>query len=275
MQANLPWKAARALAATGSRVRRAEWTDRYIFRSPGGLHWIADYDETYQRVVRADDFERGEFLALDWTDADPDQNLCVGIDLGAYAAGELAGVLSTTQEGFTYNTRQSPWVLNPRRYVNRQAVSVTVTYSWSVSDQNMQNLPPGSYAVQTTLPPGGSVDMWNLLGGWLYANIGYAAAFFSGVITTSWRQMTFDTSNYGQRVVFNPFASAVSVKLTGSVWDKLLLNGVVVRSTGGGGAFADVEFTLPINGSFTIAARSDRTDFPYYIGYDIQSVFRV
>jgi hypothetical protein len=274
MQANLPWLSARALAAGGSRVRRAEWTDRYIFRSPGGLHWIADYDETYQRVITATDFQRAEFLALDWTDADPDQNYCVGIDLGSYEAGELAGVLSTEQEGFTYNTRQSPWVLNPRVVVNRRPFPVTVTYSWSVSDQNQQNLPLGSYSVSINLPPGGSVDMWNLLGGWLNANVGYAAAFFSGLITTTWRQMTFDTSNYGQRVIFNPFAAAVSVKLTGSVWDKLLINGVAVRSTSGG-AFADVEVTLPINGSFTLAARSDRTDYPYFIGYEVAAVFRV
>lgn len=274
MQANLPWRAARALAKAGSRVRRAEWTDRYIFSSPGGLHWIADYDETFQRVVQADDFERAEFLALDWTDADPDQNYCVGIDLGSYEAGELAGVLSTEQEGFTYNTRQSPWVLNPRVVINRRPFPVTVTYSWSVSDQLQANIAPGSYSVSINLPPGGSVDMWNLLGGWLNANVGYAAAFFSGLITTTWRQMTFDTSNYGQRVIFNPFAAAVSVKLTGSVWDKLLIDGVAVRSTSGG-AFADVEFTLPINGSFTLAARSDRTDYPYFIGYEVAAVFRV
>ena len=82
MQKDLSWPQAKALADTGSVVRRAGWLSSSIFSTDGGLYWLNAPDGS-QRVITAADFKRGEFLALDWTDSAANQGHCIGIDLTA------------------------------------------------------------------------------------------------------------------------------------------------------------------------------------------------
>lgn len=256
MQARLSWPSASELARRGSRVRRAEWTDRYIFRTAGGLHWIADYDETFQRVVQAEDFQRAEFLALDWTDADPDQNHCVGIELGSYSAGEVV----SPSAGHTIPG--TPYVPGYKKLNPPSWGYLSGNYLMVVPGFTGRELAPGTYWINNYLGKTELITFTEILPVPAVPDI-----FVPGTAPVS-------TSNYGQKVIFNPFTEAVSVQLTGSVYDKLLINGSVVRSTPGG-AFDQVDFTLPAGGSFTLAARSDRTAYPFWVGYEVAAVFRV
>ena len=295
MQAHLSWSAARSLAASGSRVRRAGWTDRYVFRTRGGLHWLGDYAGTYKRVIRAADFQRPEFLALDWTDADPDQNHCVGIEADTYKAGEVVSYSPApvwTDGNFSSGT-----------------------LSAGIASVDVPSLPGRAFLKlelpHNTSPVGGDgrpfILIWIERGGvWVQTQqtatgrgyfevspgstiwIGKPGTYEDGrpfpatpvVVGGTW-EIYFsvpstppapDTSNYGLRKIANPFAAPVSVVLTGSVNDTLLLNGAPVRS---GAGFDPVSFQLASGGSFTIAARSVRTDFPFYIGYDLAATFTV
>lgn len=75
-QYNLTWPQARELTKAGYRIRRANWTDRWIFRTDGDLYWLSP-DSAPDRVVQAQDFTKVEFLAADWTTMWPDQHECV------------------------------------------------------------------------------------------------------------------------------------------------------------------------------------------------------
>ncbi len=94
MQANLSWPQAKALADTGSVVRRAGWINKSIFVNAGRLCWLNAPDGS-QRVMRASDFARGDFLALDYTDSAPNQGHCVGIGIAA----DMSASLSTLGSG--------------------------------------------------------------------------------------------------------------------------------------------------------------------------------
>lgn len=94
MQANLSWPQARALADNGSVVRRAGWLSSSIFATAGGLYWFNAPDGS-QRVITAVDFQRGEFLALDWTDSAANQGHCVGIDLTAEMVATPATLIAS------------------------------------------------------------------------------------------------------------------------------------------------------------------------------------
>ena len=82
--------------ATGSIVRRAGWLTRSIFLTRGCLYWLNAPDGT-QRVITATDFQRGEFLALDWTDSAANQGHCVGLVVTA----EMVAVPATLSSGGT------------------------------------------------------------------------------------------------------------------------------------------------------------------------------
>ncbi len=287
MQARLSWPAARSLAAAGARVRRADWSDRYVFRTTGGLYWLGAYDDSYRRVVQGEDFQRSEFLAADWTDADPDQNHCVGIDFGNYTAGEMLPATLPEEKsedfGFTYNSRyaHTPRLGIASRFMLAYPASAVWTnttgfvqrllISWAVGDATIAHMPVGSYSRSITLAPGGSADLEaSMLSGLPRGDV-----FMQGVVSAAWTIPAIaspDTSNYGERVVDNPFVAACTVTLSGSVSDDLLVNGVVVRS---GADFAPLTFVLASGGSFTIAARSERRDFPFWIGYDVAATFTV
>ncbi len=255
MQARLSWPAARSLAASGSRVRRAAWTDRYVFRTAGGLHWLGAYDESYKRVVQAEDFQRAEFLALDWTDADPDQNHCVGISFENYKAGEVVA----PTEGHTIPG--TPYVpgykkLNPPSWGAQSGNLLVIAPGFSGGD-----LAPGTYWRNYSL---GKTELVT------YTEIPPVPATPDIFVPGS---DPIPTSNYGEKILINPFTAPAQVVLSGSVWDSLLLNGVVART--GPGAIDPVSFTIPAGGSFKIAARSGRSDYPFFIGYDLEAAITV
>jgi hypothetical protein len=77
MQANLTWPQARELARTGSKVRRAGWSDEMIFCTAGDLFWRES--SSGQEVVTPADVSYTDLIALDWTDASVAQAACVGI----------------------------------------------------------------------------------------------------------------------------------------------------------------------------------------------------
>ena len=281
MQAQLSWSAARSLAASGSRVRRAAWTDRYVFRTRGGLHWLGDYAGTYKRVIRAADFQRTEFLALDWTDADPDQNHCVGIEADTYQAGEVVSYSPApiwTDGNFSSGTLAAGLqTINIPNLPGRAWLKLEFPHNtglvllWIGSTQTWQPATGRGYA---EVPPGSTV----VIGRPGTYNDGSPYPATPVVIGGTW-SLYFsvsstppapDTSNYGLRTISNPFMAPVTVVLTGSVNDTLLLNGSPVRS---GASFEAVSFQLASGGSFTVAARSDRRDFPFPIGYDLSATF--
>ena len=284
MQARLTWPQARALSDAGARVRRADWDDRYIFRTAGGLHWLSDYAQTYSRVVCGADFQRSEFLAGDWTDADPDQNHCVGIDFSNYTAGEVLTIAGNDNQvsvrDFSYNTRKTPWEITPALIVNPVNFEQEITLSWEVEDQAYANIPRGSYQFTIYQGPFTSTPLQKQMLYYLFPpdapGLRIENIAVAGKITARWKvpKPPPSTDQYSPRTVINTFAAPISVLLTGSVFDQLLLNDSVIRS-GAGGAFDPVRFTLAAGGSFTIAARSQRRDFPFYIGYDIAATFTV
>ncbi|MDR3406391.1 MAG: hypothetical protein P4L99_28155 [Chthoniobacter sp.] len=69
---SLDWFAAEALARSGSQIRRAGWTDRYLILQ--GAVWLL-VAGSVSNVVKATDFAADELNARDWTDqpfaADP------------------------------------------------------------------------------------------------------------------------------------------------------------------------------------------------------------
>ncbi|MEI6493829.1 MAG: hypothetical protein WCO94_14875 [Verrucomicrobiota bacterium] len=278
MQAHLSWPAARAVAASGSRVRRAAWTDRFVFRTAGGLHWLGDYAGTFRRVVRGADFGRAEFLALDWTDADPDQDHCVGIEADTYQAGGLIGPQTFTDQinlgsggnsmpagdyGMTVfrNPFPSEATADVSGYVDNWVLFNGVPEAgWG----NFYTLPPHNFAKKLLIPEGGSFTLacrnapYSGFNPWaLVANVTWSAPFIA-------------RPDYYERTVANPFAGPVAVEITGNVFDTLILDGIATRS---GVAFEPLSFSLAAGSSFTIAARSSRRDYPYFVGYDLAATF--
>lgn len=302
MQAHLSWAAARALAAAGARVRRAGWTDRFVFRTAGGLHWLADYSETFARVVRASDFGREEFLALDWTDADPDQNHCIGIEDDTYQAGGIVSVSGGTPAvpgrtlawGTTYTRAIGEIVGASVDGTPKNLATITLTMTrgsevrtftgaaTGVGDDTYLGFDGASIVLSEGFPgPVTAIRSWPLP--WP-GEAGVTFSFskrggISGAVESLGAPATSGdpapaialAQNYAPRTVDNPFLSAVEVTLSGSVTDTLLLDGVEVRS---GAAFEPLKFHLPSGASFTVAARSARRDFPFYVGYDLAAAFR-
>ena len=65
------WPTAKAALNVGWRVRRSQWTDRWLERWTGGLIWLILSDGT-KRVVQNSDFGSSEFNAVDWTNLPPE-----------------------------------------------------------------------------------------------------------------------------------------------------------------------------------------------------------
>ena len=97
MQAKLSWNQARALAESGSIVRREWWLARSLFRTEGDLFWM-NWGGV-KRVVLSTDFTQADENALDWTDTSPEQGHCLNIALrGAirFASASIASSGSVT-----------------------------------------------------------------------------------------------------------------------------------------------------------------------------------
>lgn len=286
MQSKLSWPQARALARRGSRVRRAAWDDRYVFRTDGGLFWLADYDETFQRVIRATDFAREEFLALDWTDADPDQNHCVGIEFGNFQSGIVLGSdtpAATSEVNLGSATAAAEGDYGFTVFKNPLPVAAIASVRGSVDNWYVLNGVPEAgwtgwgkpapysnhfFAFDINVPSGGQFTLAarNAIAdssGW---NPWYLGA------TVTWTARVVLDPQYFERTIDNPFVAPVTVVLTGSVTGQLLLNGIPVRESG---TIDPVSFQLPAGGSFTISVRPTRRDFPFFIGYDIDASFTV
>jgi hypothetical protein len=74
------WKTAELAGRSGHLVRRKDWTTKWL-RWYAGLWWLREDGET-ERVVRAEDFGRDEFLATDWTHMPPDCLTEAGVQAG-------------------------------------------------------------------------------------------------------------------------------------------------------------------------------------------------
>jgi hypothetical protein len=62
---SLDWFAAKALAQTGSQIRRVGWTTQWMILHDG--IWMLQ-TATTSAIVQATDFGADEFAARDWTD---------------------------------------------------------------------------------------------------------------------------------------------------------------------------------------------------------------
>src|SRR5665213_3058681 len=87
MIANLTWPQARELARTGSKVRRAGWSNEMIFCTAGDLFWRES--SSGQEVVTPADVSYADLMALDWTDASVAQAACVGIEPPSDPTGSI------------------------------------------------------------------------------------------------------------------------------------------------------------------------------------------
>ena len=210
-QAGLSWPQALALTVTGSFVRRERWTAKRLFRTDGALIWV---DGVPSHVVRAADFGRDEFLALDWTNMGFDQGDCIPhpnwtrllIDETAIVTPHPFVPARTARNPPSWG---DPYRVGGRTYVNRME-----------SDRQ-----------------GGFL--------WVHPITGATEAM---TVTTI---PAIPASGYGPTVILartipNPFTDACSVQITGTASDAMLLNTVEVP--------LPASFSLAAGATFALSA---------------------
>lgn len=276
MQSGLSWAQARELTASGSRVRRAGWDDRYLFRSAGGLFWIADYAATYVRVVRAADFLRAEFLSNDWTNVDPDQGPCVGLlpiaaslslspsailELGTTTAMLLLSEMSDRDRLFTVSAHPSGMVSHDAS-VTVAAGTISVDFVVTALDVAQ----PSGVILSATNPVYATAQASLAIGPYVAPPAPVLVRVANGV--------KGGPGDYFRQTVTNPFSAPARVSISGVVDDGLLINGVLVFM-GTGGGFPQQTLTLPAGGSFTIAVRNRPFSGENYASIDAEIWFYI
>ncbi|MEI6035097.1 MAG: hypothetical protein WCS65_12570 [Verrucomicrobiae bacterium] len=203
----LSWPEARSLLSAGAYVRRELWTDKRLFLTPGGLVWV---DASPARVVQAEDFGRGEFLARDWTDMGFDQGGCIdNPGWTEIAIDETGNVIY--REYVPASSVQNPpsWgrFFNGRAYESRRIVDrATGGMLWVHPITGATE--PVTYTVTPEVPASGTGPTVIL-----------------------------------SRSIVNPFAAACRVSISGAAVDALMVAGVAVAlptsfSLAAGAAFA-------------------------------------
>lgn len=137
----MTWREARKLARAGKWVRRAAWTPGRVLAKPLPGIWTVFGGGVVERVTRADDFGRAEFLATDWEvyTAVNGSRLAVGIiwealtriddDVMLECAGER---LTDTQLNFSWYAGEELIPVEQRGFQpesNLRKVSVPVSLS--------------------------------------------------------------------------------------------------------------------------------------------------
>ena len=277
MQANLTWPEARSLALAGANVRRAQWADRWIFAPRGVIFWLENLAGT-RRIVQAGDFQRTEFLARDWTDAGVDQNKCVGLP-------PLEATLTLSPTTVTEGGASTATLSIPAAISVDSVFSVTTHPRGRATHVGTVTIPAGSTSVtfsvttvDVDLPSGVIVTAASELFGAAQAALAVTAAPppppAPVVLRFSRGDRTQATGAFFLQRVENPFSSAATVVMTGTVDDHLQINGAIVHY-GTGGAFPAQSFVLAGGAAFTFAAVNRQFTGDNFVAYDVTIVISV
>lgn len=313
MQAGLSWPEARELALSGSNVRRAQWADRWIFAPRGVLFWLENIAGS-TRVVQAGDFQRPEFLARDWTDAAVDQNRCVGLPpLEATLTLSPTSVVEGDASTATLSI-PGPLVVDSLFSVTTHPVgravhvatvtipagSTSITFAVTTIDVDLPSgiivtaasdlfgVAQAALSVEgvVTPPPsvpwvGRFVRAWGGFPG-VGFGVGPPSGFFSIELE---RQAIAANVRANGAAVTNPFSTAATVTLEGSVTGVLLL--YIPSPTITGSSFSitissdpiratlPLSFVIPGGGSFTIWARGAGSNVFETAGYEVTATISV
>ena len=238
LQAGLTWPQALALALAGAYVRRERWTDKRLFLTAGGLVWV---DGSPSRVVRAADFGRSEFLAMDWTNMGFDQGDCIPHPGWTHIHIDAQEQVANPQTGWALAAPpggRATWA-NPFS-VEREAHVWANTGYGGGAGISMHGF---TFLRQSPLHYNGTTNG-------IYTVAPGATMLWGGGVWGLYGGITFEPETNPQpplqRVIPNPFSAPCSVQISGVAQDALLLNGMEVA--------LPASFSLQAGDTFTLAA---------------------
>ena len=266
MQANLSWPQARALADNGSVVRRAGWLSSSIFATAGGLYWFNAPDGS-QRVITAVDFQRGEFLAMDWTDSAANQGHCVGIGITAEMVASpnilassdptsiILSISIALDADLVFNLSSSSPLLTPATTVTIPAGKTSATFSataGSLSDSSTEEITATSNLCSCVVSIGMQSSP-SVKSKKIYTFVGS-----SHEVVNVYGQ----TQAIGKLYFQNPWSDPCLVNISGSVYLQLfggMVNGPLqflsgIQTPGNAAWILINQVSSPVNVSFQLAA---------------------